>query len=114
MAVEIKGKIVEVTELQKGNSNGKDWSKQNVIIEEIEGQYPQKIALELFNKELTVKVGDLVNAFVNLSSREYNGNWYTSIKLWKFDVVGVSHEEVAPAQEANNNEFEDDGSGLPF
>ena len=114
MAVELKGKVILITELEIGtnkNDSSKTWTNQKVVIEETEGEYPAKISIELFNKECTVKVGDAVNAFVNIASREYNGNWYTSAKLWKFEVISSGkHEEVAPA----NNEPELETDDLPF
>lgn len=98
MAVEIKGRVIVIGEVQTGiaASSGKEWKKQIFVIEETESQYPKKIALEAFNKDVGMNMGDVINAHVNLSSREYNGNYYNQISLWKFDVVESAPEAAAP------------------
>ena len=118
MSVEIKGKVIVIGEVITGTTaSGKEWKSQNFVIEEIEGQYPQKISLEVLNKDLEMNIGDVINAHVNLSSREYNGRWYSSIKLWKFDVIdNASNSSPTPntseqSQSATNEPSTDD---LPF
>ena len=93
--MEIKGKIHEIQSPVTGESSNGQWSKQTIILE-TEGDYPKKIAITSwknkpdFNK---LSVGQVVNFHINIESREYNGNWYTDVKCWKYDVVGTSTVE---------------------
>jgi hypothetical protein len=116
--MEIKGKVIVVQPIEKGHSNGKDWEKQNIVIEEIEGQYPKKIALQGFGKIVdttkNLKVGQVITAHINIESREYNSKWYTNVGVWKIDFEGVtnqSNEQVGQAQSTDNQSNTDD---LPF
>ena len=42
--------------------------------------------------------GDIVEAKVNIESREYNERWYTTIRAWQITKVGTAAE--APTQQA--------------
>jgi len=62
-----------------------------LAIVETLGQYPKKIAIELFGTETIEKVTELrlgqsYKWDVNVESRESNGKWYTTIKLWKVQL----------------------------
>ena len=41
------------------------------------------------------QVGDKVKISFNLSSREYNGRWYTDVRAWRIEPAGA----VQPAQQ---------------
>lgn len=62
--------------------------------------------------------GERIKAFINVESREYNGKWFTDVKVWKFEKDGQSAPPPAatPASHSMNEEappasFDDD---LPF
>jgi hypothetical protein len=95
-------KFVKVAERTGGvsASTGNAWDKLTFIVEETEGQYPKTIAFETMKKELIEKIeqipaGAIMNVHFDLSSREYNGRYYTSATCWKFE--GVSAPSAAPA-----------------
>ena len=82
--MEIKGKVIEVLELQQFENS----TKQDFIIE-TPGEHPKKVCLTDWNskaKANTLNVGDTVTAHINIESREYNGRWYTDVKVWKMDI----------------------------
>ncbi len=86
--MEIQGKLVEVLEPKSGKSSRGEWKKQDFIIE-TEDSFPKKICITNWNDKVDIsslKPGDKLNAAVNIESREYNGNWYTDVKVWKLDV----------------------------
>jgi hypothetical protein len=39
--------------------------------------------------QFNLAAGDMVNVFVDLESREYNGRWYTEARAWKLEKVGA-------------------------
>ena len=84
----IKGTVTELPELQTGTNErtGNQWKKQTVVIE-TGGQYPKTVAVDFFNKEVTVKVGDVVTIEFEPQSREYNGRYYTNLTGWKIEQV---------------------------
>ena len=48
------------------------------------------------------QVGDKVRISFNLSSREYNGRWYTDVRAWRIEPAGAAQPapQSAPAAPA--------------
>jgi hypothetical protein len=113
--MQIKGKVIVVSPLETGHSNGKDWEKQNIVIEEIEGSYPKKIALQSFGKIVdttkNLKIGQIITAHINIDSREYNSKWYTNVGVWKIDYEGITNSKPTEVSTPIANVDEQD---LPF
>lgn len=85
--MQIQGNIVKVFEPRSGtSSSGKQWSSLDFVVE-VPGQYPRRIALNIFGEEriktLAPKVGE-VNVVVDfdIDAHEYNGRFYNEIKAW--------------------------------
>lgn len=89
MALEIAGKIIQILPEQTGNGKNGPWTKQDFVIETRE-QYPRKVCFSAWNdKASQVKSltnGSLVNVSFNAESREFNGRWYTDLKVWKLET----------------------------
>lgn len=86
MAIEIKGRVIEVLEVKSGSGANGDWTSQDFVIE-TDGQYADKICFTCFKKAVPA-VGQIVNVHFNPKSKEYNGRWFTNLNVWKFDVEG--------------------------
>jgi|TARA_R110000744_G_scaffold5556_1_gene19761 hypothetical protein len=115
MSLEVKGNLVKVLEMQSGISKaGKEWVKQSFVVD-TGAKYNPLICFNLFGQEkvdmlLEFSAGDNVQVLFNLSSREYNGNYYTSADVWQ-----MQKEE----NEKANNAFDDKFNGttpadMPF
>jgi Domain of unknown function (DUF3127) len=92
MAMELKGKVIQLLAMQSGMGKKGQWKKQEFIVETQE-QYPKKVCLSAWGDKIdqfNVKEGDLLNVSVNLESREYNGRWYTEARAWKLEKLGNS------------------------
>jgi hypothetical protein len=90
--MEITGKIIQVLEAQSGASARGEWKRQDFIIETQE-QYPKKVCLSNWNNKVDLDamgVGTTVTAGINIESREYNGRWYTDVRVWKMDIGAVA------------------------
>ena len=105
--MDITGKITHVLETITGTSAKGEWKKQTFVIIEDKDQYPKSIAIDAFNKDFTLKVGDNVSVSINIESREYNGKWFTNVGAWKVDVLNSE-----PAKEEKTEQIESDD--LPF
>lgn len=112
--MEIQGKIIEVLPLQSGvgKASGKEWKKQEYILETLDAQYPKKICFNLWGDNVDrvgLQVGEDVTVQIDLESREFNGRWYTDVRAWRVDrgltslampqQVGMptAQHQVAPA-----------------
>lgn len=111
MSLEIEGKIIRKLNVQTGVSQRGNWSKQEFIIEYQEGSYPSQACFNVWGEDKVkdlerFQIGDSVKVSFNVSSREYNGRWYTDLRAWRIDAAGsqpVSAPQAAvPAQETGN------------
>ena len=98
MAMELEGRIARKLNVQTGTSARGNWAKQEFIFEYQEGNFPSQVCMNVWGedkvKELDrFQVGDKVKVSFNLSSREYNGRWYTDVRAWKIEAMGAP---VAP------------------
>lgn len=90
--MEINGKIVQALEEQSGNGRKGIWRKRDYILE-TKGQYPKKVCLTVWGdkiEQFDLQTGDEVTAGIEIESREYNGRWYTDVKVWKVNKQGAS------------------------
>lgn len=112
MALELEGRIARKFSVQTGNSARGAWSKQEFIFEYQEGNFPSQICMNVWGEDKVrdlekYQVGDKVKISFNLSSREYNGRWYTDVRAWRIEPAGAQpqqsqasaqYSQAAPAQ----------------
>ena len=90
MALELEGRIARKLGVQSGTSARGAWSKQEFVFEYQEGNFPTQVCMNVWGddkvRELEkYQVGDKVKVSFNLSSREYNGRWYTDVRAWRIE-----------------------------
>ena len=97
--MEIIGKVVRLGTLTEGTSARGPWRKQELIIE-TEEQYPRTVCLICWTNQIDeiqkFAPGQSIKAQIEISSREFNGKWYTDVRVWRFDPVGTPAQ--APMQ----------------
>lgn len=90
--------------LQQGTStrSGNPWTLKTFILETQDGNYPRRVAIEVFGDQRIAdnpaEVDQVVTVSFDLESREFNGRWYTSVRAWKI-LQGVQ-TQAAPVQPA--------------
>jgi len=86
--------------------NGNKWAKCDFVIETQE-KYPKKVCLTAWNDLIgTVKglsMDTEIKVSFDISSREYNGKWYTDVKAWKVEPGSGGAAPSAPARNTNAN-----------
>ena len=122
MSLEIEGKIIRKLNVQTGVSQRGNWSKQEFIIEYQEGSYPSQACFNVWGEDKVkdlerFQIGDSVKVSFNVSSREYNGRWYTDLRAWRIDAAGSQHvsapQTAAPAQETGNAQAAEAATAVP-
>lgn len=91
MAMELKGKVIQLLPMQTGMGKKGQWRKQEFILE-TPGQYPKRVCFSIWGDKIDqfrLAEGEEVNVSVDLESREYNGRWYTEARAWKVDKSGA-------------------------
>ena len=127
MAMELEGRIARKLNVQTGTSARGAWAKQDFIFEYQEGNYPSQVCMNVWGedkvKELErYQVGDKVKISFNLSSREYNGRWYTDVRAWRIEPAAapapapvappIAQDDPYASAEAYSSPLDD--SDLPF
>ena len=87
--MEIKGKLQIILGLTEGQGKNGPWKKQDFILETMD-QYPKKICMNVWGEKVDelkrYKIGDIITCSLDISSREFNGKWYTDIRAWKIQA----------------------------
>lgn len=121
MSLELTGKVKEILPTENGTSKaGKDWVKKAFVID-TGAQYNPDVAFGVFGQDKVDVVEKLepnqeIRVFFNLTSREYNGKWYTQADAWKIELIGNQQPQPeAPIQAGNQAPVgDDDEDDLPF
>ena len=92
--MEIEGRLIQKLGIQSGKSARGDWAKQEFVIEFQEGNFPSKACFSVWGadkvKDLeTYQPGDQIKVAFNVSSREFNGKWYTDLRAWRISPAGA-------------------------
>lgn len=85
--MEIQGKVITIKEIEVLKN---DFRKQMIIIE-TEDKFPKKIAIDFVKDKIelvaNIKVGNRINAFINIESKEFNDKFFTNITCWKAELI---------------------------
>ena len=123
MALELEGRITRKLPVQQGTSARGAWAKQDFIFEYQEGNFPTSLCMNVWGADKVselekFQVGDKVKISFNLSSREYNGRWYTDVRAWRIEAVAAQNNVQAPAPSDPMQLTEDlpvfDDGDMPF
>ncbi len=103
--MELEGRIARKMNVQTGTSARGAWAKQEFVLEYQEGNFPSQVCMNVWGEDKVRdlerhQVGDRVKVSFNLSSREYNGRWYTDVRAWRIEPVSqqaVGHDYAAGA-----------------
>lgn len=134
MALELNGKLIMLLAPQSGTGKNGTWNKQEFVIETNE-QYPKKICISAWGEKGTnvaqIPIGTNVKVNVNIESREFNGKWYTDVRMWAIqieeqtmdpvygttqysDSTPTAPQDPMPTSSEPAVEFADSGDDLPF
>ena len=111
----IQGKLIKKNSIENiENKEGKQWKKQTFLIE-TDSEYNNQICFQLFGEEKIIilenhQIGDRVEVFFNISSREYNNRYYHNIDAWRINHVNLDRS-TEENQQSEKTQKED---SLPF
>ena len=100
--MEIEGRLEMKLAVQSGTSAKGNWAKQEFVIEYQEGNFPTKACFSVWGAEKVkdlekYNVGDQIKVAFNISSREFNGKWYTDLRAWRISPAGQGYAGQAGA-----------------
>jgi hypothetical protein len=103
--MELQGKIVAVLPEQRGNGSKGEWVKNAFVIEWMENGFKQHLCLEVMGEDKfekmkkAVVVGYDVQVRFNVTSREYQGRFYTSASCFYCANIGAVNNQSQQAQQ---------------
>jgi len=125
MIFEVEGLVSQLLQEVTGNGRNGAWKKQEIIIETQE-QYPKKLCFSAWGDKVdmisNLSTGTKIKVMFSAESREFNGRWYTDMRIWKAEAVQAGNTAPnAPAEAAPisvndmpGTDSESDLNDLPF
>jgi hypothetical protein len=123
MSIQVKGTVIQILKPESGVSKaGKDWKKQEFVIETNE-QFPKKVCFTLFGDKIALidgfTEGTEVEVFFSVESRDFNGKWFHNINAWKIEAAGAVSAAKSYPPEFSSSDIppepaDDNGNDLPF
>ena len=110
----IKGHLIKKNDIENiENKEGKKWTKQTFILQ-TPAEYNNQICFQLFGEEKiklleTHKIGDQIEVFFNISSREYNNRYYHNVDAWKINGFNELNQDSESSEDSNSS-----AENLPF
>ena len=106
--MQITGTLVQKLEKINGKSQNGEWQKQEFIIS-VGDKYPKQVCLSAWGERCdeleNIQIGDTVTAELEISSREYNGKWYTEARAWKFLNINQAPKVQESTQPVQSNAY---------
>ena len=119
--MERTAKIIQILPEQRFNGKNGEIVKNAFVIEWTDNGYTQKLCLEVMGSDKwekmqkAVAVGNEVLVKNEATSREYNGNYYTTAAWWHCANIGDSNtNQSTKQQEQAAYQQPQDDSSLPF
>lgn len=91
MNVKFTGKIIAAGQVQMGTSqNGSQWSSQELVIEELNQQYPSRAVIQVYGsdkiQQFGIQVGEIITANIGLKAHQSrDGRWFNQLDCWKVE-----------------------------
>jgi hypothetical protein len=99
--MDLTGTLLKKLEPVSGAGKNGPWKKQDFIIE-IPGDFPKKLCIANWNDKVDLsnyKEGENIHVYFDVESREYNGKWYTDVKVWKLERADASSTTPPPSSQ---------------
>ena len=94
--MEITGKLIQVLNAQSINGKNGPLTKQEFVIETGE-KFKKNVCLTMWGAVIDTfnyQPGETITVSFDLSSRGYNGKWYTEAKAWKVQAAEKKEEMI--------------------
>ena len=95
--MEIQGKIIAVLPERSGISARGEWKSQTYVIE-TQGQYPKKMAFDVFGADrianFGIQLGEVINVSFDIDAHEYQGRYFNQIRAFNVEKSGLQTQIV--------------------
>ena len=103
--MQFKGKIIEALPVVTGQGARGQWVKQGFVLEYEPGQYPKRIAFDVFGsdrlQEMRISVGEELICDIDFKVvKGKNGGTFNSVDCWNVTRVNQVQQQAQPQQQA--------------
>ena len=121
--MDFEGTLKQKFEAVRGQSARGPWAKQDVLFEVRRqgSKFPTNIVVTIWGEDKVNELasfheGEELKVSFDLSSREYQGRWYTEARAWRFDRKSEPQNiPTPPLPTADDANFSvDSDEDLPF
>jgi hypothetical protein len=90
--MDFKGKVKATLDVRSGaKKDGGQWSSQTVVLHIHDEKFPKDVAVDVSGDNCgKLNIGDEVEVKCDVSSREYQGKWFTTVRAWRVDVTSAA------------------------
>ena len=91
----ITGKLIKVNPIENiENKDGRKWIKRNFVVD-TNKEFNSNICFQLFGEDKVklidnFNVGDEIEVYFNLSSKEFNNRYYHNVDAWKLNKIDIN------------------------
>lgn len=88
--IKLTGVVKECLPAVSGTSKtGREWKKQGFVLEYEGGQFPRSVRFDVIGQEkierFAIQYGETITVSLDISAREFNGNYYNDITCWRVE-----------------------------
>ncbi len=131
--LEIEGTLMRKMGVQSGNSARGAWEKQEFLVECQEGRFPTQVVFTAWGQDKVselnkFQLGSQVKVAFNINCREFNGKWYTDLRMWRISAVSAQAQpdpsagpmsvpagfQAAPSPSIEDMPADNEEEDLPF
>lgn len=100
---ELEGKLVQKAQVQRGNGRNGAWAKQDFLVEFVDGKFPATACFNVWGEDKVselaqIREGEQIKVSFRISSREFNGKYYTDLRAWRIDRLGAAKPQQSQQQ----------------
>lgn len=96
MELKIDVLVTNVFDIREGQTERGTWKSRDFMAESDE-RYPHKLYFEIFGADkvdkFPVQIGRKYSVYFDIDSQPFNGKYYTHLKVWKIEPLGVQQAQ---------------------
>lgn len=113
MDIQFTGKIIAAMPIMQGVSkrDGKQWVKQEYVIEELNQRFPGRCCFQVFGsdklQQMNIQPGEVVTVHLGVNCNQaQDGRWFNQVDCWKVERFGAQQSAYAPQAQPAGQTFQ--------
>lgn len=99
MELKIDVLVTNVFDVREGQGERGAW-KSHDFVAQTDERYPHTLYFEIFGADkvdkMQVQIGGKYTVYFDVDSQAYNGKYFTHLRVWKIEPIGVQQTQQMP------------------